>query len=331
MTFFALAWVLILNIAFAVPEKNFKSLMNDEALPYFATAQQRTFTNTQGLKLNFYSLVSSKNSRTMVILPGRTEPAVKYAEFVFDLREKGFNIYILDHQGQGASERLLRDTHKGHVRYFSQYVRDFQDWLNDVVIPETQNQDRVLVAHSMGGAIAALYLAKESSLFSKAVLSAPMFEVETKPYSENMGRLLSGVLVAAFQGTKYAPDRGPYIAHQDTFEKNEVTHSEARFNLAKAIFVQSPELVLGGPTNRWVNQSLKATKKIDRAARQIQIPILMFQAGMDLIVKPRRQNLFCLKLQSCSLIKFPGAHHEILQETDEIRDEAMTAIKEFLK
>lgn len=321
---------LISSIAFAIPEQNFSENWQNQVLPHFSTGTQRVFVNPLGMKLNYYSFLSSKNTKTLVILPGRTEPALKYAEMIYDLKNHGFNIYILDHQGQGASERILKDTHKGYVRKFSNYVQDFSNWMNEVVIPETNNQERFLVGHSMGGTIGALYLSKEASIFKKAILSAPMLEVNTAPYKETVARILSGALSLAGQATKYAPDRGPYIPENDTFIKNEVTHSEMRFNLAKEIFVKNPQLVLGGPTNRWVNQSLKATKKIDKLASEIKIPILLLQAGKDLIVKPTRQTDFCHKALDCKLIPMPEAYHEILQETDVIRDEAMKMILAFL-
>lgn len=328
---------LVLLLAFmtltvqAIPENNFLESWHKDVIPYFAKGQQRTFINHQGLKLNYYSFTSARNTKTLVVLPGRTEPALKYAELVYDFRNLGFNIYVLDHQGQGASDRLLPDTQKGYVEHFIDYARDLSGWLDEVVVPESQGQERYLLTHSMGGAIGTIYLAYGKPLFKKVVLSCPMMEINTKPYKENIGRILSNVLVLAAQGKKYAPDRGPYIADEDTFEKNEVTHSEARFNLAKAIFVTWPELVLGGPTSRWVSQSLKATKKIDTLAEKITIPVLMFQSGMDLIVHPGRQDSFCAKNANCKKIHYANAHHEILQETDEIRNQALAEIKNFLK
>jgi lysophospholipase len=101
--------------------------------------------------------------------------------------------------------------------------------------------------------------------------------------------------------------------------------------MAKALFVDSPELALGGPTARWVSQSLKTTKKIDSLASKIQIPLLMFQSGLDLIVQPGRQNSFCQKNANCRKVEFANGHHEILQETDDIRNQALNEIKIFLR
>ncbi len=325
----ALAFLLD-SVVYAVPEKDFSQVWSNDVMPYFATGQQRTFINSQGLKLNYFSFVRSRNTKTIVLLPGRTEPAIKYAEFIYDMRAQRTNIYILDHQGQGASERLLTDSQKGYVEHFVDYARDLSGWLDEVVVPETEGQDRYLVAHSMGGTIGTLYLAYGKPLFKKAVLSCPMMEINTRPYKENIGRLLTNILVLAGQGKKYAPDRGPYIPADDTFEKNEVTHSEPRFNMAKALFTTMPSLALGGPTSRWVAQSLKTTKKIDTLAEKIKIPVLMFQSGLDLIVQPERQNTFCEKNSKCKKIHFANAHHEILQETDDLRDQAIEEIKTFI-
>lgn len=322
----ALSWS-----ALAIPEANFFEVWRQEVIPHFNQANQRSFTNFQGLKLNYYSLVNPDNKKTLVILPGRTEPALKYAEVVYDLKDLGFNVFILDHQGQGNSDRLVKDSHKGYVKHFIDYARDLSDWMDEVVIPETQNQERYLLAHSMGGAIATLYLAYGKPVFKKALLSSPMMEIDTKPYKENIGRLLTGVLVTAGMGKAYAPDRGPYVSANDTFEKNDVTHSLVRFEASRYLFMTWPELALGGPTNRWVHQSLKATKKIDTLAEKIQIPVLMFQSEKDLIVMPGRQNSFCSKTPLCRMVKFEGAYHEILQESDVIRNRAMGELKNFFQ
>lgn len=321
----------VMQLAHAVPEKTFSKNWHSDVAPYFAQGFKGTFVNSQGMKLNYHAFVSSTNKKTLVILPGRTEPALKYAEVIFDLRDLGCNIFILDHQGQGGSERLLKDTQKGHVRFFSDYVKDFTAWMNEVVIPESKDQERFILAHSMGGTVATHYLARHHDVFNKAVLSSPMMEVNTKPYQEDVALALTSALILAFQGTKYAPDRGPYIPEEDTFEKNEVTHSRARFDMAKAIFLAWPEYVVGGPTNKWVNQSLIATRTIDSLAAKIHTPILMFQSGMDLIVKLPRQDAFCRKSANCKKVHFATAHHEILQETDDLRNKAMSELKDFLK
>ena len=82
---FTLAFLLH-STAYAVAEKDFNQVWSNDVMPYFATGQQRTYINSQGLKLNYFSFVRSRNTKTIVLLPGRTEPAIKYAEFIYDMR-----------------------------------------------------------------------------------------------------------------------------------------------------------------------------------------------------------------------------------------------------
>ena len=325
---FALLLLCMLSQVQAISEASYKTVYEAEVRPYFKTGEKRQFINSQNLELNFYSFKDTQNSKTLVILPGRTEPAQKYAELIYDLRNLGFDIFILDHQGQGESVRRLKDSHKGYVRKFSHYVDDLKQWMNEVVIPESKGA-RFLLTHSMGGAIASFYLAQSSDVFKKAALVAPMMQINTKPYSEKVARALATTLTGIGLGVTYAPGRGPYKAEDDTFEKNEVTHSLVRFEMSKDLFLSHPQTILGGPTTRWVRESLKATKHIDQLAPKINTPLLLLQAQEDLIVELPRQNAFCEKAYSCKLMAFESARHEVLMESDAIREQALKVILEF--
>jgi lysophospholipase len=322
---FFLLFLCTLSQVWGISETNYEETYKSSVLAYFETANQQKFINAQGLELNYYVFKNPVNTKTLVILPGRTEPAKKYAEIIFDLKDQGLDIFILDHQGQGESVRRLKDSHKGYVRKFSHYVDDLTLWMKEVVLPESKST-RHLLTHSMGGAIGVHYLANHPHVFQKAILVAPMLQINTKPYKEEVGRLLANTLTGIGLGTTYAPGRGPYRPDEDTFEKNEVTSSQARFAMTKNLFLENPEMILGGPTTRWVRESLQATKNIDELATRISTPINLLQAQKDLIVELPRQNAFCQKATSCTLIGFPEARHEILMESDPIRDEALRII-----
>jgi lysophospholipase len=314
---------LIPGLTHAIPEDQFEDLWKKKALPYFQQIERGEIVNLEGLKIRYYS-VQKNAPETLVIVPGRTEPALKYAELLYDLRHANLNVFIFSHQGQGESERLLNDPHKGHVRNFHNYVKDMELFMEKVV-SKTPGK-KFLLAHSMGGAVAALYLANNPDVFEKAVLSAPMMELNTDPYPETVARYLGRLLVSIGKGTSYAPDRGPYIPEADVFETNPATLSEVRFNASKHIFTHYPEVAIGGPTARWVHEALKATKNIHKL--QIKTPVLMFQSGLDEFVKPGSQNQFCRK-SFCEKIEMPESKHEILMERDFIRNEALAEIESF--
>lgn len=323
--------LLISHSALAVPEAQLSDLWKNEVLAYYQSTPLETMTNAQNLSVAYRSFTNPSNKKVLVILPGRSEPAQKWAEVVYDLRLAGVDIHVLDHQGQGDSERLLADSQKGYVVKFGDYVNDFAQFMAQVVIPQSTNKELLLLAHSMGGAVASYYLSGHQNTFKAVILTAPMMEINTKPYSETVACAFSSFLVASGMGKKYAPGRGPYIPEKDLFEKNEVTHSQIRFDVTKRLFVDYPELVIGGPTSRWVRESLRATKNIDDLAKKITTPILLLQAKRDLIVKLPRQSAFCAKAPNCHLIEFPEAGHEIFMEKDATRDVAMNELLKLIK
>jgi lysophospholipase len=315
---------LVSTLLFAIPEKNFEENWKTKVYPFFENLQQGELKNAQGMTIKYFSYTRTSHERSLVIVPGRTEPSRKYAELIYDLRDKGLDIYILDHQGQGESERLLSDTNKGHVRYFHDYVRDLDQFISEVVM--RPGKETYLMAFSMGGGITSHYLARYPQLIKKALFVSPMLEINTKPYSEKVALYYSRLLMSIGKGEEYAPDRGPYKPEEVTFENNDATQSEARFFVEKFLFTTYPYLAVGGPTSRWVHESLKATAKT--TSLRISTQILLLQAGKDNLVKPGRQNEFC-KPAFCRMKKYQEAKHEILMEKDSIRDDALKEIGLF--
>jgi lysophospholipase len=313
------------SLSFALPERNLEVVWSKKVFPFYQNLTHGEFKNSQGMAIKYSYLLKDENVRTLVILPGRSEPAMKYAELLYDYRAKGFNIFIMDFQGQGASDRLLKNTDKGHVLSYTHYVRDLDQFITEIVLPRSPKELH-LIAHSMGGAVAVLYMKDHPETFKKAALSSPMFQINTEPYSELVAKIYSKVLIATGKKTAYAPGRGPYVPEEDSFETNDHTQSVERFNVMKSISVDWPNLVVGGPTTNWVYKSLIATK--DMGKMKIKTPVILFQAGADQIVKHPRQNAFC-KINDCQLKHFPSAEHEVLMEKDLIRDEVLREIGEF--
>lgn len=329
-TLFLILSVLLSMNTFAISGDALKVEWEKTLLPFYQGLKSGELKNSQGLKLSYKYLVKSSNKFALVILPGQGEPALKYAEVIYDLRNSGHDLYILDHQGQGLSQRLLKDSQKGHVISFGDYVSDLDLFLRKVVQQHSVGKDLHLLAHSMGGAIGVLYLSENPGVFKKAILNAPMLKINTSPYPEKVARLLGTLLVKIGKGENYAPGKGPYRPSQDHFESNPFTSSLERHSVTKKMNEMFPDLVVGGPTSRWVDQSLKATKFILNKAKDIKIPLLLFQAGLDQIVRTPIQQSFCESAPQCIFVTFPNAQHEILMERDTDRDEALSEIAQFL-
>jgi lysophospholipase len=320
--------VLFQSTAYCVTEDNFKEKLINDVFPFYDQGEEGSFVGVDGKRINFH-IIKRGMKKAFVIIPGRTEPTRKYAEVVWDLKDEGADFFLMDHRGQGYSERMLKDPHKGYVKRFEDYIEDFDKFLQQNVL--NKGYEKIyLIAHSMGGAIGLYHHILKGRTFDKIVAVAPMLEVETGSFSHTFTINYMRFLTLMGMGENFVPgaDRGDV---NFPFDNNEVTHSLVRFEMARDIERENLYLVMGGATNHWVVEALVAGRKISRKKKKLKdVPILLLQAGQDTFVRSRRQNQVC-KLKNCRKVRFEDAKHEILMESDEIRDDAMREIVEFLR
>lgn len=122
-----------------------------------------------------------------VLLDGQTEFLEKYEEVAGELSARGFHVAALDWRGQGASERLVPDQLKAHVRDFADYDADLAAFMDQVVKPLSPKPPLAL-AHSMGGHILMRALHDHPDWFTAAVATAPMMRALTRGYPPVLAR-----------------------------------------------------------------------------------------------------------------------------------------------
>ncbi len=314
----------------AISEKGYATAYLNTIVPFLRTGETYTFPTRDGLSLSGVRFIHPSAKGTILILTGRTEPWLKYGEVFYDLYAKGYSVYAYDHRGQGLSPHLVKANHEiGHIDHFNNYVYDLEDFLKEVLLP-AGDRNLFLFAHSMGGGIAAQYLARGKTPFKAAVLNAPMLTINTAPYPIPIAMAISGASMGIGLGEAYAHGRGNYDPNTK-FEGNGVTSSPERFWMTNAVFNANPGTIVGGPSNAWVYRSLVATPKIVRRMKSITTPMLMFQAANDSIVMSKGENDGCASTKACRLVRFAGAQHEILMEKDAIRDPALAMILSFFE
>jgi lysophospholipase len=327
-------WILLLALyslsAFALPEESFFLNYEKNVVPYFKTFQQAHFLNPQGVRINYYFKLSDHPKKTVVILPGRTEPARKYAELLYDLKNEEVNFFVMDHQGQGESDHLLVDSQKGFVEKFQFYIDDFALFMNSIVQPQTRDTDHYFLSHSMGGAVGSAYMADHPEVFSKAVLSSPMLGINTFPLPNKLMRMLTEKLINSGRAQTYAPMTSPYNPGAP-FWINPNTGSRTRFTKTRDLFLEKPESILGGPTVQWLHESMMATKLIRHRSSEIKARILLLRGGRDIVVRTSLDKNFCSEAQNCQIYYYPRAKHEIFFERDSVRDLAVKSTQNFLE
>ena len=152
-------------------ESNFTNHQSDSIDPLWLSRHEDHFLGANGTKISWISLTAPHHDNAIIVVNGRAESYWKYQELFYDLSQQGYDIYALDHRGQGVSERLVLDSELGHIDHFDHYVDDLNTFIENIVLPH-KYQHHFMLAHSMGGAIATLYLSEHPEVIDRAVLSA---------------------------------------------------------------------------------------------------------------------------------------------------------------
>lgn len=266
---------------------------------------------------------------SIVIVPGRTEFIEKYIEICWDLRNLDHTICLYDHLGQGKSDRQLEDPDKGHITDFKIYVSDLIKIIESIVLP-AQKGPVYLLGHSMGATISALASQRRAEMISGLILVSPMFQINT-------GNLLPPFLVellcnfVCFAGGRsgYVWGGGPYKQDAD-FENNLLTTDFNRYQLNNQLVRQNPEVALGSPTFGWLQQACRAMRQVRRQPFAGACPTIIFRSIDEHVVGLKEMENYCNEDRNCQLVTYKNCRHELLMERDEIRDDLIARVHQFL-
>lgn len=269
---------------------------------------------------------------TVVIFQGRSEFIERYAETIGELMARGLAVFAFDWRGQGGSARELADPAKGHIDDFLLYLRDIEaalGWLTD----RAPARPWYGLAHSMGGAILTLALARGESRLTRAVASAPMIGIHGAPlggWGAQAARLLSlfglGGLYLPFSSAQVASAFAP-------FHGNVLTTDEARYERSVALLTAAPELGIGAPTISWVAAAFRMMGEMadPEFGLRVQVPLLYILAGGDRVVDTPAAEALASRLRGAAAVTIIGAQHEILNERDPFRAEFWAAFDAFIR
>jgi alpha-beta hydrolase superfamily lysophospholipase len=261
---------------------------------------------------------SGRPRGSIVLSGGRTESIEKYYEFIGECLERGFVVLAHDWRGQGLSRRDLTDPLKGHAKGFKPYLDDFRLLLS--AYEDRLPRPWVGVAHSMGACLTLLAMAQGETRFAGAIFSAPMLGVKT-PFPLVVSRVLTSLNLMVGRGSVYTLG-GAGKPYDSTFETNVLTHDPVRHARAWSLIAAEPKLALGAPTWGWVDFCLRATAWLARpeALRNVTVPVVIVSAEEDQLIDTATQAAAARHLPQGKFITVPGAYHEILMETDPMRN-----------
>lgn len=297
--------------------------------PIPAGASAGFFESFDGCRLR-YAIFRADIQRargTIVLLHGRNETIEKYFETIRDLTALGFWVATFDWRGQGRSDRILKKQMSGHVRRFSDYARDLELFLERIVLPDTR-LPFFIVAHSTGGLVALSAAPRLATRIERMVLTAPFIELSGQKFGRNAISLIARAACLLGRGSMAM---GRY-AHPTPFEGNSLTSDRQRFERNNALLTAFPELQLGRPTARWLDEALRTMKRVwdQDFLGSIRVPTLILAGARDPIVPLRALEELDERFRAGHLIAVDGALHELFHERDIYRDQALAAIEAFI-
>ena len=317
--------------------QNISDLFTSSPLQEF---EGKKFNNKRiTIRYKIFEVEKELEKAAVVISSGRTECMLKYQEIIYELYIRGYSVYIMDHRGQGFSDRMLENKQKGYVEKFNNYINDFKKFTKIVFsVRKDRNKKVFLLSHSMGGAIVSRYLEKNpENGFSGAVLSSPMHGLRLTEsqcfFKKGLEEFGTSIVIAAQalgSPTEYIKGGGDYEEISFSSEKNIYTHDQQRFEkFFNAVFNTIPA---GSATWKWVDESIIVCEKILFDVYKIKTPILLLQASDDELVDNQSQDFFKESLDvDHQFVRIEGAYHGIFYEKDEQRIQALNCIFNFFE
>ena len=314
-------------------EINLNGKLPEQITTFWQQGLFNSFLGVDEVSIHYAQFIQQEAEQPIiVIVPGRCESYLKYQELSFDLYQQGYSIFIIDHRGQGLSGRLLTNLNKGYVVRFQDYVEDLRYFIENIVTPHCSDKP-YLLAHSMGAAIATRFMQGSSNAIKAAVISSPMLGFNTGL----LPKAIPEMMIVAKLALNSLISKNPwyFFAQKDysavSFDNNRLTHSVQRYQIFIDLYKNNKTIQLGGVTSYWLSQVIAAQKQIFAQLDQLKTPILLLQAGSDIVVCQQAQDDFCQQLhalqpQSCPKgipSRLDGALHELFFEVDDYRNSAL--------
>ena len=182
--------------------------------------------------------------------------------------------------------------------------------------------------------ISVLLTAAEKGLtrYDRMVLTSPLIGLGDIGFKQSTaGRLARALCTLGFSQT-YIPGGGETAFGTQPFRGNAVTSDRKRYQLTVETLEGCPELAIGAPTLGWLNAACKVMEsfKDPEFRARLHIPILFVACLQDKVVSLPAIEDIAVSLPSSTLVRIPGAKHEILMERDIYREQFWASFDAFL-
>ena len=252
-------------------------------------------TASDGLQLFEQSWSPEAPRALIVVVHGYAEHSARYESAALHLARNGYAVQAFDMRGHGRSQGKRC------------FVRAFDDYLDDLHVLLLEAARRwprkpmFLLAHSLGGLIASLFVIGERAELSGLILSAPSVKLG-RDFSELKARA-SLVLGRLFPHLPTLRFRSSSISRDSTVVRA----------------YQTDGLVYHGRTPaRTASEIIRAIRRVRLNAERIAIPLLVMHGGRDQVADVEGSRELCARARSADkrVRVYDGLYHEIMNEPE---------------
>ncbi len=312
--------------SFAVPEPDLSRTWRDIYGDWQKTnCVWLRYESSSGKKTGFARC--GVGNKPVVILPGYSEPALKYMETVYDLIKADTGLgpfYVWELPGQGTSDRLGPTAYLVHVDTPDRYIDDFLRFMEQEVRSRYSSKP-ILVAHSTGALIAFNAAARRSGDISTIVALSPLVRPALPLPSSIVGLIAQFYRWFGF-GSSSVWGQSSKPVEDQTYATNKSTDSSVRWNISHSVLVENPNLFSHGVSWDWLSSVLDRGDDILANYKNINLPVAIIKPESDFYVNGVASDAFCKNLVDCTSTTISGDMHELLQLSDGKRNVVMSAI-----
>ncbi|WP_035790612.1 alpha/beta fold hydrolase [Butyrivibrio sp. FC2001] len=310
-------------------EDNFIRTMKTENSEFRkAHVKQGKFKSFDGTTLNYYFAIPDNATKVVVFAHGFCEFFGKYHEYVWYLYQAGLGFYFLEQRGHGYSEGKMKEPDVVYIDDYNTYVEDFHVFMDKVVMPATSEMKRILIAHSMGGAVGTLFLESYQGYFDRTILSSPMLKMKSVP--SKLVIILIRIYAFLFGKRKSMAPRQKHFDAKPVFETSSA-QSRARYDYMFEMRLKDEHYQTYGAAIGWGLASYKVHDRIFKNTSRLTLPITVFTAGQDHLIDPDGYREFAAKVPHAKIIAFENSRHEIFNATEETRNEYFRQVLEIVE
>lgn len=245
------------------------------------------------LALREWSVEGAAPRAVVQIVHGLGEHMGRYDHVAQRLNSWGFAVRAHDHYGHGQSSGV-----RGGLPSALRLIDDLAAVVDETrrVCPEVP---LILFGHSLGGLVAASFVARDVRPVDALVLSSPGFD----PGLDAVQKLLIAVL----------PRIAPNLRVGNGIESDDISHDRAVVQAYRDDPLNHDRIC--GRLARFLSEE---GAMVQSAAPRWQVPTLLLYAGDDKLVRPAASAAFAQAAPAglVSATRFDGLFHEIFNELD---------------